>query len=134
MTPEDWRRLQEKLQESGGDRFGGAFADVLKTSTNKILFWDHLKTPQAYAGRSWFRRRPDVELVVSILAVGRPSEAYAGYAYCRICGIQLGSKDLGGFGFVWPEKAEHYVVEHEVWTPDIDRFLEKVQASRVVVT
>jgi hypothetical protein len=44
--------------------------------------------------------------------------AYKGSANCQICGEQLGSQDLFGHGFVWPEKAEHYVLVHDVWTKE----------------
>lgn len=46
-----------------------------------------------------------------------------GWANCRLCGAQLGSMDLTRFGFVWPEKAEHYVVAHDVWTPECSELL-----------
>jgi hypothetical protein len=49
-----------------------------------------------------------------------------GWASCRICGAQLGSMDLTRFGFVWPEKAEHYVVAHDVWTPECSEILRRV--------
>lgn len=47
-----------------------------------------------------------------------------GWASCRICGAMLGSMDLTRFGFVWPEKAEHYVLAHDVWTPECSLLLE----------
>lgn len=59
--------------------------------------------------------------VVFILQNGRdahPSMQAMGWANCRICGADLGSRDLTAFGFVWPEKAEHYLLAHDVWTPD----------------
>lgn len=31
--------------------------------------------------------------------------------------------DLTRFGFVWPEKAEHYLTEHGVWTPECSELL-----------
>ena len=48
-----------------------------------------------------------------------------GWAECRLCGAQLGSMDLTRFGYVWPEKAEHYVVEHDVWTPECSAILQR---------
>lgn len=56
--------------------------------------------------------------------------AYMGWADCRICGAKLGTRDMFGYGFIWPEKAEHYVLEHKVWTPECEQFLRAVQHSR----
>ncbi len=47
-----------------------------------------------------------------------------GWASCRICGANLGSRDLCAFGFVWPEKADHYVTKHGVWTPECSQLLQ----------
>lgn len=60
--------------------------------------------------------------VAKLLAAGAPIEKYFGHAHCRICGVELGHCDLAGYGFIWPEKAEHYVLEHDVWTPELDLF------------
>ena len=62
-----------------------------------------------------------------------PEMQALGWADCRICGAQLGSGDLTKFGFVWPEKAEHYVLVHGVWTPECSALLQRVlaQASSV---
>lgn len=59
-----------------------------------------------------------------------PSVGTMGWASCRICGANLGSRDLTAFGFVWPEKAEHYIVAHGVWTPDCTGLLQRVLAHR----
>lgn len=64
-----------------------------------------------------------------VLAAGAVIERYFGHANCRICGVELGSADLGGHGFVWPEKAEHYVLEHDVWVPGLDRLLERARST-----
>jgi hypothetical protein len=96
-----------------------------------LLFWSVLRTPQAFAGKARFVRKDIRQLVLSILPQGRVTEAWAGYAYCRICKEQLGSKDLAGFGFAWPERAEHYVEKHEVWTPDLDDFVKAVQSVSI---
>lgn len=55
---------------------------------------------------------------------------YMGRASCRICGVDLGSRDLFGHGFVWPEKADHYITHHNVWTPDCDSLLTAVRRMR----
>lgn len=55
---------------------------------------------------------------------------YLGWADCRICGERLGTRDCFGYGFVWPEKAEHYVLNHHVWTPGCDELLAAVRQTR----
>lgn len=74
--------------------------------------------------------RPDIptdrrELAARLLKNGTVVERYFGHANCRICGEQLGSADLGGFGMVWPEGCEHYVLRHGVWVPGLDRLIER---------
>jgi hypothetical protein len=54
-----------------------------------------------------------------------PSGGWDGDANCRICGVVLGSKNIGGWGMVWPQKCEHYVLEHDVWVPGLDRLIER---------
>ena len=56
--------------------------------------------------------------------------SYFGWAECRICGEKLGTRDLFGHGFVWPERAEHYVLNHHVWTPECDEMLAAVRRAR----
>lgn len=73
--------------------------------------------------------RADRGALAKALAGGEVLEAYLGWADCRICGTQLGIKDLMGWGFMWPEKAEHYVLEHDVWTPDCARLLAAVRTT-----
>ena len=53
-----------------------------------------------------------------------------GWANCRICDANLGSGDLTAFGHVWPEKAEHYVLKHAVWTPACEAILAIALATR----
>lgn len=55
---------------------------------------------------------------------------YMGWADCRICGERLGTRDFFGHGFVWPEKAEHYVLVHRVWTKECDDLLAAVRRDR----
>jgi len=55
---------------------------------------------------------------------------YMGWAACRICGDRLGTRDLFGYGFVWPEKADHYVLIHQVWTKECDEMLAAIRRTR----
>jgi hypothetical protein len=63
------------------------------------------------------------------LSRGTAVASYTGWANCRICDVQLGTKDLTGWGFIWPERAEHYITEHEVWTPECSRLLAAVRTT-----
>jgi hypothetical protein len=56
--------------------------------------------------------------------------SYMGWANCRICGEKLGTSDLFGHGFVWPERADHYVLIHKVWTKECDEMLAAVRRAR----
>ena len=53
---------------------------------------------------------------------------YMGWADCRMCGQRLGTRDFFGHGFVWPEMADHYVLNHEVWTRECAEMLMAVRA------
>jgi hypothetical protein len=87
----------------------------------EILYWSSSRRPQDFV-RTDVSQQERARLA-SILANGKRVEAYMGFANCRICGIELGTQDLGGCGFVWPEKAEHYILAHGVWTPGCTELL-----------
>jgi hypothetical protein len=55
--------------------------------------------------------------------------SYMGWADCRMCGRRLGTRDFFGYGFVWPEMADHYVLDHKVWTPECDEMLAVVRRA-----
>lgn len=77
----------------------------------------------------------DRQVVIKALALrstmnptgGEVAMSYFGEADCRMCGVKLGHRDLFGYGFIWPEKAEHYIENHNVWTPDCDALLAAVR-------
>jgi hypothetical protein len=93
----------------------------------KILFWEHAPggRPQDFV-RHDVPRGKRAQLAV-ILRRGVPGLRYMGWADCRICGARLGTADLHGLGFTWPEGAEHYVLEHDVWTPGCDALHEAIR-------
>lgn len=92
----------------------------------KILFWEHVpgQRPQDFV-RHDIPRGKRAQLA-AVLARGVIDLRYMGWADCRICGARLGTSDLHGLGFMWPEKAEHYVLEHDVWTPGCDALYEAI--------
>lgn len=71
---------------------------------------------------------------LSDVAAGYPGGdvlmGYMGWANCRICGAKLGTCDLFGYGFIWPEMAEHYILTHKVWTSDCDEMLAAVRRAQ----
>ena len=95
----------------------------------RMLYWgsapgerphDHVRRDVPTLGRG------QVTFVLQNGADAHPGIQAKGSANCRICGAQLGSGDLTAFGFVWPEKADHYVTAHGVWTPECDQLLHAV--------
>ena len=55
--------------------------------------------------------------------------SYMGWADCRMCGEKLGTRDFFGNGFVWPDKAEHYVLVHGVWTRECTEMLAAARST-----
>jgi hypothetical protein len=86
----------------------------------KILFWEHVpgQRPQDFVQHDIPRGKR--AQLAAVLRRGALGLSYRGWAECRMCGERLGSADLHGLGFVWPQKAEHYVLEHDIWTPGCD--------------
>lgn len=101
---------------------------------NHIMFWSDspliANSPQARAGLAALYASPeDRRLVIEALKNGAVRAAYLGWADCRICGARLGTKDLAGYGLIWPEKCEHYVEAHGVWTEGLGRLLAAIKAG-----
>ncbi len=60
----------------------------------------------------------DRELISQRLALGTRFIAWRGFAACRICGALLGTRCMTMDGtWVWPERLEHYVLEHQLVLP-----------------
>jgi len=91
----------------------------------RLLYWSAADPPQRFI-------RNDVPpgdraLVIHALLHGWRVVQMAGFARCRICDTALGSSDKAVHGMVYPEKAEHYLLEHDVWTPGCDELLRRLQ-------
>jgi hypothetical protein len=103
--------------------------------TQHIMFWAAVENPLLPHPQDCVRadiphdRRA---LAAKILGEGRRGAQYKGHAICRLCGIMLGSSDFGGYGFTWPEKAEHYVLAHAVWIPGLDQLIDAYQRGHAV--
>lgn len=76
------------------------------------LFWSPEAPPQAFV-------RTDIpddrrRALAMILAHGDVHKRYRGLAVCRICQQWLGSADMTAHGMIYPQRAEHYIIEHDV--------------------
>lgn len=90
----------------------------------KIMFWSETYAPKSFMGDRKFvnERTPDQRvnwLVVAALRAPEYKLGYRGWANCRICGCVLGTHDFVGYGYAWPERAEHYVIVHDVMIPEL---------------
>lgn len=90
---------------------------------SQLMFWDDKLDPKKLVGNAASVDATRVARAVERLKSGRPGARYRGYATCRVCGAQLGSMDMVLPGWVFPEKAEHYIEKHGVWYPTLDAFV-----------
>jgi hypothetical protein len=115
LTAEDllWKRADRKDDiERTKERYPGR---------EVILFWTEAHRPQDFVNKDIpLARRVEV---ANHLEQGRKLNQYRGFAGCRICGERLGTYDKGDGVYVWPEKAEHYVLEHDVWLPEFNEMV-----------
>jgi hypothetical protein len=88
-------------------------------ATRAILYWSDLYRPHDFVGRP----NPRAAEAVDLLRKPSYKMGWMGYAHCRICKESLGTHDFSAHGFVWPEKAEHYILAHGLWIPDLDDLL-----------
>jgi len=105
-------------------RFASSQAKTTK-ELQRILFWADIPghRPQDFV-------RSDVpegvrDFLVHVLIEGESVASYKGSAKCRMCSATLGSDDLSAYGFIWPQGAEHYIMEHAVWTPECELLIER---------
>ncbi len=90
---------------------------------------DHVRRDVPYADREELGRALQLRSSMNPTG-GDVLMSYMGWADCRICGERLGTRDLFGHGFVWPERADHYVLSHSVWTRECDEMLAVVRRAR----
>ena len=60
---------------------------------------------------------PDMLKLADYVAKGNSAIAWKGYSACRICDKILGTRCLTDGAYIWPEKLEHYIVEHDIFLP-----------------
>lgn len=57
------------------------------------------------------------KLLIKYLKECKPCNQYRGFSGCRICGTILGTHERTDGTYVWPDKLDHYVEEHNVMLP-----------------
>ena len=90
---------------------------------------DHIRQGVPQADRDELARVLQLRTGTNMIG-GDVLMSYYGWADCRICGDRLGTRDLFGHGFMWPELADHYVLVHNVWTPECDEMLAAVRRAK----
>lgn len=65
----------------------------------------------------WDKHEFEKRRVVEHLIQGCPCNKQRGWANCKICGAQLGTFERTDGDYVWPDRLEHYVIEHNVMLP-----------------
>ena len=99
--------------------------------SEKILFWSDEHRPEDYVGCIEDVYVGTLDSVISALQEAEVHQSYKGWANCRICDANLGSRDLYHEGFIFPSQAEHYIQEHGVWTPGLQRFAEALNRAPI---
>ena len=56
--------------------------------------------------------------IVRYMQLGVPCNHYRGFSGCRICGKILGTHERTDGKWVWPDKMDHYVDEHNIALPE----------------
>ena len=69
--------------------------------------------------------------IAKYLETGIPAIYWKGYSACRICGKTLGTKCLTDGTWIWPEKLEHYILEHNVRLPE--EFIDHMKRCRWMI-
>jgi len=87
-----------------------------------MMFWSRELRPENCVDETIPKSCRD--RAVAILTEGEVVSQMRGFAGCRICGERLGTADMQALGFVYPQKAEHYILEHNVWVPELKEMLE----------
>jgi hypothetical protein len=95
----------------------------------KIFFWSDEHLP----GNCITDAIPSLKrlALAGVLMGGDEVNSYRGLALCRMpkCGQFLGSQDLTAYGYMFPSRCEHYVLQHGVWLPECEDLLELALGS-----
>ena len=123
-------RRPERLNATDDEIIRSAGIDLLEVlnTTPRLLYWGSWSHPRLFIRGNI--SEADRAEVIAALKAGRPVVAYMGFARCRICGEILGVSDMITHGMLFPQKAEHYLREHRVWTRGCGELLRRIHASR----
>lgn len=87
-----------------------------------VGYWDapwcarlKLPRPEGLIRVGW--RLSERDKIAEYLHRGVPINSFGGFATCRLCDEVLGTKDLTDGEWVWPERLEHYITDHDVALP-----------------
>jgi hypothetical protein len=94
----------------------------------RLLYWSRWSPPRLHIRDGV--PEADRATVIDALASGQVVFRYMGYANCRICRIVLGSCDMETHGMIYPQKSQHYLEKHRVWTRECDELLRCIRAER----
>jgi hypothetical protein len=88
-----------------------------------VGYWDApwcarlaLPRPDGLIRVGW--RLSERDKIANYLRHGVPINSFGGFATCRLCDEVLGTRDLTDGEWVWPERLEHYITDHDVTLPD----------------
>ncbi|MEK6833229.1 MAG: hypothetical protein AABY32_04225 [Nanoarchaeota archaeon] len=56
--------------------------------------------------------------IVQYLSKGSDAICWRGFAGCRICDTLLGTRCLSDGTWIWPQRLEHYIIEHNIVLPE----------------
>ena len=101
-------------------------AGYLHFPRKQMLFWSTFTPPSKFIRNDIPKDRR--EFLATLLQRGQLGQCYMGWADCRICGKMLGTCDMETFDMIYPEKAEHYILVHNVWTIECDELLRRASS------
>jgi len=107
--------------------FASLFRRGLNAPTRIFQGFDHVSNSRF--SRSKIRSfqvvlpKAKIEAAVAALKGGQLDEPELLYATCPLCQYRLGCRDHRAKGLIWLDGSEHYVQEHGLWVPELDRLI-----------
>ena len=98
-----------------------------------VGYWGTGDPPSRFPRPQWLVRpgwrAEERDRIAAYLRAGKMVNGWCGLARCRFegCGILLGCCDMTDGRWVWPQKMEHYLLEHAVSLPD--EFIDDMRAA-----
>lgn len=105
----------------------------MKTELKAIGYWcrninekSNLPYPSEFIDENW--DKDELLKVAEYIQCCEPIEYWRGFSTCRLCGECLGTTCLSDGTYIFPEKFEHYLLEHNVKPPQ--EFIDHVLANQ----